>query len=65
MMNITKNSEETRFMIMKKKNKSHLRLSADERPLFGNYKRVHRTKKDKMNNRQNRKKALRESLNDE
>lgn len=49
-------------MSKKKKKKTDLRLSADERPLFQNWKRIHRTAKDKANDRQNHKKELRDEL---
>lgn len=52
-------------MKKKKGNKSFLRLSAEERPMFGNYKRIHKSKKDKMNSRQNQKKALKDELKGE
>ncbi len=52
-------------MKKKKKNKEFLKLSSEERPMFGDYKRVHRTKKEKMNSRQNQKKVLREKMNEE
>lgn len=40
---------------MSKKKFTPRRRSADERPLFGPYHSVHKTKKDKANSRQNRK----------
>ena len=49
----------------KKKKKDFLRLDANERPLFGNYKRIHRTKKEKMSSRQNQKKVLRKEMSEE
>lgn len=49
----------------KKNNKEFLKLEANERPLFRNYKRIHKSKKDKMNSRQNRKKALKDELKGE
>ena len=52
-------------MSKKKKKKTDLRLSSEERPLFGNYKRIHKSKKDKMNSLQNQKKALKDELKGE
>lgn len=47
---------------MKKKKNNHLYLSADKRPLFAPVHSVHKTAKDKQNERSYHKQAIRKDL---